>query len=67
VFEAAYQEALHGLQLHVVNTLKRDEKKMYGFRQVNPRMRKIRAKQREELLAKQDIQRRWLKLKSKLG
>jgi hypothetical protein len=49
-----------------VKTLKRNEKKMYGFRKVNPRMQKARAEQREELCAKQDIQRKMLTLKSKM-
>jgi hypothetical protein len=52
MFEGAYEEALHLLRLHVVKTLKRDEKKMYGFRKVNPRMQKARAEQRDELFAK---------------
>jgi hypothetical protein len=45
--------------------LKRDEKKMYGFRKVNPRMQKARAEQRQKFCAKQVIERRLLKLKSK--
>jgi hypothetical protein len=49
-----------------MKTLKHDEKKRYGFRKVNPRMQNAQAEQREELFAKQDIQRRLLKLKSKL-
>jgi Holliday junction resolvasome RuvABC DNA-binding subunit len=64
--EGAYEEALHLLRLHIVKTFKRDEKKMYGFRKVNPRIQKARAEQREELFAKKDIQRILLKLKSKL-
>jgi hypothetical protein len=38
-----------------MKTLKRDEKKMYGFRKINPRMQKARAEQRKELFTKQDI------------
>jgi hypothetical protein len=65
-FERAYEEALHFLRLNVVKTLNRDEKMIYGFRKVNPRMQKAQAAQKEELFAKQDIQRRLLKPKSKL-
>jgi hypothetical protein len=43
VFEGAYEEALHLLRLHVVKTLKSDEKKIHDFRKVNPRMQKTRA------------------------
>jgi hypothetical protein len=42
-FEEAYEEVLHFPRLHLVKTLKPDEKRMYGFRKVNPRMQKIRA------------------------
>jgi hypothetical protein len=62
-FEIAYEDALHLLHLHVVKTFKPDEHKIYGFRKVNARMQKAQAEQREELFAKQDIQRRLLKLK----
>jgi hypothetical protein len=65
-FERAYEEALDFLRLHIVNTLKRDEKKIYSLRKVSPRMQKARAEQREELFAKQGIPRRLVKLKSKL-
>jgi hypothetical protein len=51
-FEKAYEEALHFLRLHLVKTLKCDEKKISGFRKVNPRMQKARAEQREEFFAK---------------
>jgi hypothetical protein len=64
--EGAYEEALHLFVLHVVKILKRDEKKIYGFRQINSRIQKARAEQREEFFTKQDIQKRLLKLKSKL-
>jgi hypothetical protein len=66
VFEGPYEEALHLLHLHIVNTLRRLETKMYCFKKVNPRIQKVRGERREELFAKQDIQRRLLKLKSKL-
>jgi hypothetical protein len=49
-----------------VKILKRNKKKRYGFRKINPRMQTARAEQREELFAKQDICRRLLKLKSEL-
>jgi hypothetical protein len=65
-FEGAYEEVLYLLRPHVVKTLRRDEQKMYGFRKVNPKKQKARTEQKEELFAKQDIQRRLLKLKSKL-
>jgi hypothetical protein len=66
VFESAYEKALSFLCLHVMKNLNRDEKKMYDFRKVNPRMQKTRAKQREKIFAKQDIQKRLLKMKSEL-
>jgi hypothetical protein len=65
-FERAYEEALHLLRLHIVKILKRDEKKTDGFSKVNPTMQTTRAEHWEKLFAKQDIQRRLLKLKSKL-
>jgi hypothetical protein len=49
-----------------LKSLKHDEKKMYGFRNVNSRMQKAQAEQREELFAKQDIQRRLVSLKWRL-
>jgi hypothetical protein len=65
-FERASEEMLDFLRFHIVKTLKRDEKNIYSFRKVSPRMQKARAEQREELFAKQGIPRRLLKLKSKL-
>jgi hypothetical protein len=65
VFERAYKEALHLLRLHVVKTFKSNEKTIYDIRKFNRRMQKTRAEQREELLAKQDIQRRLRKLRPK--
>jgi hypothetical protein len=64
-FEGAYEEAWHLLRVLVMNILKRDEKKMYDFRKISPRMQKAQSEQREELFTKQDIQKRLLKLKSK--
>jgi hypothetical protein len=45
-FQGAYEEALHLLRLDVVKTAERDEKKMHGFRKVNPRMQEARREQR---------------------
>jgi hypothetical protein len=55
-FKGAYEETMQVLRRSIVTTLKRDEKKMYGFGSDNPRMQKIRAEQREERFAKKGIQ-----------
>jgi hypothetical protein len=47
-----YEDALHFFRLHVVKAVKREEKKVYGFRKVKPRMQKAQAKQTEESFAK---------------
>jgi hypothetical protein len=65
-FKGICEEALHFLCLHVVTTLKRDEKKMCGFRKVNLRLQETRSEQREKFFATKDIQRRLLKVKSEL-
>jgi hypothetical protein len=65
-FEGAYEEVLPILRPHVVKTLKRDERKMHGFRKVNSRIQRARAEQRKELFAKQEIHKRPVGLESKL-
>jgi hypothetical protein len=65
-FKGAYEEALHLIRLHVTKALKRKEKRLYGFRRVNPKMQKARAEQSEERFAKRDIQRRLMRVKTKV-
>jgi hypothetical protein len=65
-FEGVYDEALHLIRLHVPKALKGKEKGLYGFTEINPKIQKPRTKQSEEHFAKQDIQRRLMRMKSKL-
>jgi hypothetical protein len=51
-FERASEQAFHFLPLHIVKTLKPNKKKMYCFRNINPRTQKARTEQRDELFVK---------------
>jgi hypothetical protein len=66
VFEGAYKEALHHLRLHVVKTLKRDPMRLYDARRINPKSQRAQEKQSEALFTKHEIERRLMKVKSKL-
>jgi hypothetical protein len=49
-----------------MKSLKRDEKQLYGQRRINPKMQEARAKKSGKLFMTQNIERRLMKLKSKL-
>jgi hypothetical protein len=66
MFEGAYEETIHLVRLHIMRTLKRDEKQIYGPRKINPKIQQARATKSEKFFMKQDIGRRLMKVKSKL-
>jgi hypothetical protein len=41
IFEAAYEEALHFIDMHIIRALKRDEKQLYGQRRINPKIQEL--------------------------
>jgi hypothetical protein len=49
-----------------MRALKRDEKQLSGQRRINPKIQEARAKKSEELFMTQNMERRLMKLKSKL-
>jgi hypothetical protein len=66
-FEGACEEVTHVLLLHIMKALKRKPETMYSQRRVNPLTQKAQAEQTEEIVTKQEIQKRLRKMKAMLS
>jgi hypothetical protein len=63
-FEGAYEEAMHRIRDHILLTIGRDPKRLYGERRVNPALQAAAKMSRETIIDLQKIRRDLRKLEN---
>jgi hypothetical protein len=65
-FEGAYQESLHRIRQHILPAIKRDRRRFYDERRVNPDLQAAREQQTESAVQVQAVRRELTKFKNVL-
>jgi hypothetical protein len=62
-FEGAYEESLHRIRQHILRAIKRDPRRLYGERRVNPDLQAAREQQTKSAVQVQAVRRELMKFK----